>query len=181
MGAKRVFLWSFFAFQSLAYVVCGVSIGPAPRPAPRMISSCEAHNHCCRTIAIGSCELPFAYSISQQTTTSLLLHSCTQPLHATDAQPHPPRCSNPTTRTAPYEQAPHVEWATLPPDRSPRPNTDSRSHTFESPYSSGTEQFPAFGPRRTRRSTARSASRVASSRSDPRGNVDVEARDELFS
>ena len=125
-------------------------------------------------------ELPFAYSISQQTTTSLLLHSCTQPLHATDAQPHPPRCSNPTTRTAPYEQAPYdpIEWATPRPDRSR--NTDSRSHTFGSPCSSATERFPAFGARRTRRSTARSASRVAPSRSDPRRNVDVEARDKLF-
>merc|ERR1711977_443732 len=115
-----------------------------------------------------------------QTTTSLLLHSCTQPLHATDAQPHPPRCSNPTTRTAPYEQVPYdrIAWATPPPDRSR--NTDSRSHTFGSPCSSGTERFPAFGARRTRRSAARSASRVAPSRSDPRGDVDVEARDELF-
>ena len=144
-------------------------------------------------------ELPFAYSISQQTTTSLLLHSCTPPLHAADVQSNLHTCRRcravcrastatrsaaalPATHAAPYEQAPHVEWATLPPDRSPRPDTDSRSHTFGSPCSSATERskFPAFGARRTRRSTARSASRVAPSRSDPRGDVDVEARDELF-
>ena len=142
-------------------------------------------------------ELPFAYSISQQTTTSLLLHSCTPPLHAADVQSNLHTCrrcravcrastatrsaaASPATHAAPYEQAPHVEWATLPPDRSPQPNTDSRSHTFGSPYSSDTELFPAFGARRTRRSTARSASRVAPSRSDPRGDVDVEARDKLF-
>ena len=151
----------------------------APRPAPRMISSCEAHNHCCRTIAIGSCELPFAYSISQQTTTALLLQSCARPLHAAErTQPNPPPWPQ-----ALYEQAPYdpIEWATPRPDRSR--NTDSRSHTFESPCSSGTERskFPAFSARRTRRSTARSASRVAPSRSDLRGDVDVEARDKLFS
>ena len=131
--------------------------------------------------------LPFAYSISQQTTTSLLLHSCTLPLYAADIQSNlhtRSRC-----RATPYEQAPHdpIAWATPPLARSPQRNNDWRSHTFGSHCSNDTERFtrketfPAFGARRTRRSTARSASRVAPSRSDPRDHVDVKTRHDLFS
>ena len=138
----------FFAVQSLAYVVYGVK-ETALRPAPRMISSWLGITIIAARIAIGSAKLPFAYSISQQTTTSLLLHSCTQPLHATDAQPHPPRCSNPTTRTAPYEQAPYdpIEWATPRPDivKPPEPPDLMTFDDEEPPPPPEEDFFASFG------------------------------------